>query len=150
MLSFVRTNTLNLDFTRFFQEAKFSFPYTSRKFNLLPQVKSSHVLWIAIFPTDKQIMHLPSDHVSKIYSYHFPDTQTRSTIRSSDRTFTVDRLLRRERVHFVHTCYAANSSMWTIISYSFERLYTLGTFVWSYLRKLSFLNMISRYTNGNK
>lgn len=41
-------------------------------------------------------------------------------------------------------------AMWTIISYSFERLYTLWTFVWSYLRKLSFLNMISRYTNGNK
>ena len=88
------------------------------------EVKSSHVLWIAIFPADKQIMHLPSDHVSKIYSYHFPDTRTRSTIRSSDRAFTVDRLLRRERVHFVHTCYIVNSPTWTIISHSAERLCT--------------------------
>lgn len=101
-----------------------SHAYASRKFNLLPEVKSSHVLWIAIFPADKQIMHLPSDHVSKIHSYHFPDTRTRSTIRSSDRAFTVDRLLRRERVHFVHTCYIVNSPTWTIISHSAERLCT--------------------------
>lgn len=108
----------------FSKEPRFSFPYTSRKFNLLPEVKSSHVLWIAIFPADKQIMHLPSDHVSKIYSYHFPDTRTRSTIRSSDRAFTVDRLLRKERVHFVHTCYIVNSPTWTIISHSAEPLCT--------------------------
>lgn len=68
-----------------FPKKRSSFLCTSRKINLLPEVKSSHVLWIAISLTDKQIMHLPSDHVSKIYSYHFLDTRTRSTIRSGDR-----------------------------------------------------------------
>lgn len=63
------------------------------------EVKSSHVLWIAISLTDKQIMHLPSDHVFQdlLVPLSWHADPIHDSIR---RSFPVDR--RKERVYFAH------------------------------------------------